>query len=548
MQERPDQSQAPQSTAPVEDARQKPVSAAAADQRRDRPVARRFALRAVLAGAAAVVGGALFGATRPKTAEAVSGSYFSSDNTTTNYAVEAYSTNGAYGVYAYSDSCDAVYGYSYSNPLPTSHFINLAAADGVLGETTSARSASVTTPTFAGVVGLNHGTAPGVIGFNDNATSGWGVLGIASVSPGGSSYGVWGQTVSGFGVVGGANSGGVGVYGSSPNGGSGIVGSSDFGYAVYGSNTSAGTTGAAAVRGVNNGNGAGVFGTSAGGFGVQGFSGSGAGVDGTSATGIGVQGGTNSGTGVSGTAGGTGTGVSGFSSNGTGVGGGSTTGIGFGGVSTSGNGVQGQTMSGIVVEGIVPAGGTGFSGYFTGGIGAAINGNLTITGALTVTNHSYKSAAVPGKDGTLVRLYCMESPECWFEDFGFGQLNNGKVTVDLEPGFAAVVKTDSYHVFLTGHGETNGLHVTDRTPNSFTVHEGHGGTSNVSFSYRIVAKRKDVTGPRLDHVDELPAVQVQPMKMPDHPATPPTPPTSPVPPTPPALSTVATAAASGPGR
>jgi len=29
-----------------------------------------------------------------------------------------------------------------------------------------------------------------------------------------------------------------------------------------------------------------------------------------------------------------------------------------------------------------------------------------------------KSAAVPHPDGTLRRLYCVESPESWFEDFG----------------------------------------------------------------------------------------------------------------------------------
>jgi hypothetical protein len=243
-----------------------------------------------------------------------------------------------------------------------------------------------------------------------------------------------------------------------------------------------------------------------GGVGVSGSS-DGIGVSGSSTGGnIGVSGHTNTSTGgspaIQGINSGSGAGVEGFSSTGTGVAGGTATGIGFAGVaSTSGNGVQGQSTSGIAVEGIA-TGATGFSAYFTGGQGMAVNGNFTV-------NHGFvKSAAVRGKDGTLVRLYCVESPESWFEDFGRAQLSNGSTTVQLEPGFAAVVKTDDYHVFLTPHGETNGLYVANQTPSGFAVHEGHSGSSNVSFSYRVVAKRKDVAGVRLEHVDDPPAVHL----------------------------------------
>ena len=60
-----------------------------------------------------------------------------------------------------------------------------------------------------------------------------------------------------------------------------------------------------------------------------------------------------------------------------------------------------------------------------------LEGGLTIVGGI-------KSAAVPHPDGSHRQLYCMESPENWFEDFG-----------------------------------------------------------NVSFAYRVVAKRKDVIADRL---------------------------------------------------
>jgi hypothetical protein len=49
------------------------------------------------------------------------------------------------------------------------------------------------------------------------------------------------------------------------------------------------------------------------------------------------------------------------------------------------------------------------------------------------------------------------------------------------------------------------------------VKEAGGGTSNIAFDYRIVAKRKDIPGARLEHVDEPPT-------LPDDFKTPPTPP------------------------
>jgi hypothetical protein len=35
-------------------------------------------------------------------------------------------------------------------------------------------------------------------------------------------------------------------------------------------------------------------------------------------------------------------------------------------------------------------------------------------------------------------------------------------------------------------------------PNGFDVREVQGGASNIAFSYRVVAKRKDIAGPRLE--------------------------------------------------
>jgi hypothetical protein len=101
-----------------------------------------------------------------------------------------------------------------------------------------------------------------------------------------------------------------------------------------------------------------------------------------------------------------------------------------------------------------------------------------------------------------------------------GQLSNGSATVQLEPGFAALVKTDDYHVFLTPNGDTRGLYVSNRSQSGFTVHEAQAGTGSVSFSYRLVARRKDVTGARLEHVEEPPAIQLLKLSPPETPTVP----------------------------
>jgi hypothetical protein len=96
----------------------------------------------------------------------------------------------------------------------------------------------------------------------------------------------------------------------------------------------------------------------------------------------------------------------------------------------------------------------------------------------------------------------MESPESWFEDFGSGQLTAGQATVSLEPGFAGIVHADAYRVFLTARGDSEGLFVADQNSSGFTVREQRSGKSNIAFDYRVVAKRADIAGARLEHVDE----------------------------------------------
>jgi hypothetical protein len=79
---------------------------------------------------------------------------------------------------------------------------------------------------------------------------------------------------------------------------------------------------------------------------------------------------------------------------------------------------------------------------------------------------------------------------------------NGKAKVAIDAQFAAVVR-GGYHIFLTPYGDSNGLYVSQRTSKTFVVQEQKAGKSTLRFSYRIVARRKDIAGKRLEKVAPL---------------------------------------------
>jgi hypothetical protein len=146
----------------------------------------------------------------------------------------------------------------------------------------------------------------------------------------------------------------------------------------------------------------------------------------------------------------------------------------------------------VVVDGILRSNGVAVS---------ELDAFNIVTQTLTVTG--LKSAAVPHPDGMHRRLYCMESPECWFEDFGEASLKNGVATVKLDREFAALVKTARYHVFLSSYDAVQ-LYVSKRSRKGFEIRALPGAEARVRqrarCAYRIVARRKDVKAPRLAKV------------------------------------------------
>ena len=94
-------------------------------------------------------------------------------------------------------------------------------------------------------------------------------------------------------------------------------------------------------------------------------------------------------------------------------------------------------------------------------------------------------------------MFAPEAPEVLFEDYGTGQLNGGRADITIDPIFANNIHVDASHplkVFIQLEGDCNGVYVTNKSKDGFTVVELNKGRSNVSFSWHIVANRKDVEG------------------------------------------------------
>lgn len=268
------------------------------------------------------------------------------------------------------------------------------------------------------------------------------------------------------------------------------------GIAVYGENTSTGTNSSTGLF-IATGAGYGVYAdaTAANRPGIFGAS--------SAATGTGVVGlGNNLATYYTLTSGSGGA----FTSNNAGV-------YGFGSVAAATGGVfvgNNTTASTLV-------GGTGIAatGTNTGVYGKANNtGNNTWGGYFingSATDYAYVGGRTggtnfkingPGTVSTIVRdtanklvnLYCPEAPEVLFQDFGQGQLVNGKAQIQLDPNFTKNIFVDETHplrVIIQLEGDCQGVYVTNKTVNGFEVVELQGGNSNVRFTWFVSANRAD---------------------------------------------------------
>jgi hypothetical protein len=356
--------------------------------------------------------------------------------------------------------------------LSSTATLALAVTSAANGTTIKGATDGANASAVQGVTDLGEGVL-GMVSGGAAANGGTGVHGQALNT---ASTGVYGES---------SGDSGVGVYGLAE-----IVNSTGVFGDVYLDNSTAvggrvrpGGIGSFGVYGeVNAASGAGIWGTS--------FDPTSPGILGTNTTGVAVQGTSTSADGVFGS-----------STSGYGVYG--TSASSFGGWFEAGSdqgsgGVVGVARSagtvGFQALAVSPA---TFAGYFVGSV--SVYGSLGVTGS--------KFAVVKGADGQYRGMYAVESPECWFEDFGSSTMAAGKAEVKLDPLFAQYVRTsEDYHVFISEHGENNNLHVAGMTATGFAVQpdaaavqaKGKAATSvNTTFSWRVVAKRADIAGERL---------------------------------------------------
>jgi hypothetical protein len=393
------------------------------------------------------------------------------------YGIGSYST-GVFGVYGesfYTGSTDNPIGvFGYTPSTVTGSVANGVQPIGVLGRTDGMNSAGgiflatagdvnslgleASGYTGAEIFGDSLGlSASGATGINASGSNGEGVFGTTSAT--GGPAGIYGQSTAttigsdnypGIGISGNASGpSSWGVYGNSTDtNGIGVYGNlTGNGDGVRGTNDSAGGIGVHAIGVTPSSLGA-VYGASGQGYAL--WADNGANIDTTDTYGVLLSTGDNNQAGVF---------VNDSANYAT---------LFVGNASSGGSGLSVPLMT---LKG--KDGACGFSGA----------GDVTCSGRLKT------AVAVAGSE-TKVEVYSVQSSENWFEDFGTAKLENGHVSVGIDPQFAKIVNTGvPYHVFLTPAGNCKGLYVARRSADGFEVRELGDGGSSVEFDYRIVAKR-----------------------------------------------------------
>ncbi len=364
----------------------------------------------------------------------------------------------------------AVYGSSYPGATNT------------VANQTDYPISGYSTGAFAGLYGENTGNGQGVLGIN--AANGVGVYGQNGNNTGAGvfgnntagGFGVGGISTTGFGVNGGANGALVtGVRGFNQNAtGTGII--------ALGTNIAAGTV-------LANGSGLSANGTANGVFAI-----------GTNAvTGVGVMGGGNNVTAITNT--GVGEGV---------VGNGAS--FGTTGFSTA---APSNDRWGGYFDFLNSVNGFAYVGGRTGNIDYAILSGGT------------KSTMVQDQSGQNRVMFCTEAPEVLFQDFGEGQLVNGKAHITIDPVLAMNMDPNKpVKVFIQLEGNCQGVYIENKSINGFDVVELNNGITNAKFSWQIVGNRANTATSQYADArfpfgpQRVQSVQAQPVQVEAAPATP----------------------------
>ncbi|MBA2610338.1 MAG: hypothetical protein H0U95_00100 [Bacteroidetes bacterium] len=300
------------------------------------------------------------------------------------------------------------------------------------------------TNTLWPINGYVTGTQPVAAGYfenNSSSNAGFGVLGTVGGGSGSAGVRGIGNTLNGNGVSG--------------------VGQSATAFGFRGSNSNASGTGA-----VINGNGVGA---------TYLITGGGAAITGSV---MGVWGRVTDATGTGGI----------FSGNAAGA----TNIVGGSGVSGVGTNIGVAGFSSSLLNGVLRAG-----GYFDTGAGqsfAYVGARTTLNVIRKIEGNGTVNTVVKDLNDKQVVLSAPEAPENLFQDFGQGQLVNGKVHITIDPIFTKNIIVNEKHplrVFIQLKGDCNGVFVSNETATGFDVVELKGGATNTKFSYFITANRAD---------------------------------------------------------
>jgi hypothetical protein len=137
-----------------------------------------------------------------------------------------------------------------------------------------------------------------------------------------------------------------------------------------------------------------------------------------------------------------------------------------------------------------------WGGYFNNGSATdyAYVGGRTAATNYKINGPGTVSTIVRDTNDQLVNLYCPEAPEVLFQDFGQGQLVNGRAHIELDPNFTKNITVNDGHplrVIIQLEGDCNGVFVTNKTATGFDVIELQSGNSNVNFTWFVTANRAD---------------------------------------------------------
>lgn len=147
---------------------------------------------------------------------------------------------------------------------------------------------------------------------------------------------------------------------------------------------------------------------------------------------------------------------------------------------------SGQSVGGYF-EGYNYAGTTQYAYAYVGGQVAAANRKIYGTGSV--------SEIIPTPTHGRIGLFCPESPEYNYTDYGTVVMTNGKAHVDLDPILADIIvvnEENPIRVFATPVEMPyfNGVTIMNQTATGFDILELNGGQHSGKINYEIVAKPK----------------------------------------------------------